>query len=217
MQKKYQLTNYETHEILYEGFYKSFVECLENAVLKKVDLTGIDLSGQNLSHANLDDAYMPMAKCVKTNFCGANMSEAVFDGADFTDSDLTYACLVQSSLRDVRMMGTSFAVTDVTDAIIERCVFSCPSVFSTLFQRAHIFHDNQFIHMNKTVRMNHVPIFVCGLPRDIVYLDHYIKIGSEFILKTDLLAAGNRHLEFLYGVEIARFIRPVLFEDCMAA
>jgi len=112
------------------------------------------------------------------------------------------------------MTGASFAATDVTDAVISGCQFSCASVFSTMFGRAAIFTNCSFVHDEKGVcRMGKPPVVISGLSRDIVYMDNIVKIGSDFVSKADLIAAGDRHVEFIYGREIAGFIRPALYEN----
>jgi hypothetical protein len=168
----------------------------------------------NLACANLDDAQMAGAILNGTNFNGANLSEGVFDNSDMRMADLSHACLALSSLMNVNMVGASFAITDVTDAIISGCHFSCPSVFTTLFSRAAIFKNCLFMHPDRgALTMSKPPVIVQGLSRDIVYLDHCVKIGNDYISKIDIAAAGDRHLEFIYGREVATFIRPVLYEN----
>jgi hypothetical protein len=112
------------------------------------------------------------------------------------------------------MSGASFGNTDVTDAVITGCQFSCPSVFTVLFARAALFSHCSYLHIDKGIfPMNRAPIIIQGLNRDVVYLDNTVKIGHEFISKGDLIAARERHLEFIYGREVANFLIPVLYEN----
>lgn len=212
--KRFELHCYQTNEILFDGWFTTIKECVEAAVTDNICLDGVDLSGINLACANLDDAQMSGANLNGTNLNGANLSECVFDNATMQMADLSHACLALSSLMNVDMTGASFAATDVTDAVISGCHFSCPSVFTTLFSRAAVFKDCSFIHPERgALAMTKPPVFVCGLTRDIVYLDHCVKIGNDYVSKMDIAAAGDRHLEFIYGREVAAFIRPVLYEN----
>jgi len=213
MLKNYQLRNHQTGDVLYEGRFETLKQCVESAVHQRINLSYVDLRNANLSHANLDDANMESANLSGANLCGANMSEGVFDCANFSNADVTYACFVQSSFKNSNFTKSSFAVTDMTDAVVEGCVFSCPSVFNMQFHRTEKFSNNMFMDGDKAVPMNKIPVMVVGLSRDIVYLDNHIKIGMDFVDKTDLIAAGDRHLEFIYGREVATFIRPVLYEN----
>lgn len=203
----YHLVCWHTDRILFEGRFESMRECVEQAVKEGVNLDGVDMTGQNLACANLDDAQMCGARFFGANLNGANLSEGVFDNADFTGADFSYACFAVSSLMDVDFTGASFSVTDVTDAVIRGCRFSCPSVFTTLFHRAAVFSACEFMGSDsKLMRMDKPPITISGLPRDIVYLDDAVKIGTEFVSKTDLRDAGMAHLRFLYGDMIASFL-----------
>lgn len=210
---RYKLICHATEEVMFEGWFTTIRGCVEQAVADHVCLDGVDLTGANLANANLDDAQMAGACLSGVNLNGANLSEGVFDHADMRGADLTYACLALSSLMNVDMTGASFAATDVTDAVISGCQFSCPSVFTTLFRRTAVFKNCSYVHAEKGIfPMSKPPVVISGLSRDIVYLDHTIKLGNEFIAKGDLTAAGDRHLEFLYGREIAAFLRPALYE-----
>ena len=210
---RHQLICHHTAEILYEGWFENIKLCVEAAVIDHVNLDGVNLEGVNLACANLDDAQMAGANFKDANLNGANLSESVFDYAVMQGADLNHACFAMSSLMNVNMLDASFANTDVTDAIISGCQFSCPSVFTTAFKRAEIFKSCDYRQdNNKTFSMTKPPVVISGLSRDIVYLDNIIKIGGEFFLKGDLVAAGDSHLEFIYGSEIASFLRPILYE-----
>ena len=202
-----------TDDILFEGWFSSQKECVETAVAEHINLDGADLTGINLANANLDDAQMAGVILNGANLNGANLSECVFDNAQMVGADLSHACFALSSLMNVDMTAASFSATEVIDAVISGCRFSCPSVFGTAFHKAAVFKGCRFIHDTKgDFIMDKPPVIIQGLTRDIVYLDHIIKVGSEFIAKGDLIATGDRHLEFLYGREIASFLRPVLYE-----
>jgi uncharacterized protein YjbI with pentapeptide repeats len=112
---------------------------------------------------------------------------------------------------NVNFSRASFSQTDLTDSIIRHCLFSCPSVFGCSFQRAATFSD--CIYMDDdfgSISMKEPPVRITGLPRDIVYLDDFVKIEHDFISKQDLANAGMKSLSFLYGVKIADYLYPVL-------
>lgn len=210
---KYQLVCKDTDEILFEGWFDSIRSCVERALEDKVCLNGVDLAGANLSNANLDDAQMVGANLSGANLNGANLSEGVFDNANFTDADLSNACLVQGSFMNTNFYGASFSSTDVTDAVITGCQFSCPSVFSTLFGRAALFLGCHYIHSGGDhFFMDRPPVTVYGLVRDIVFLDDVIKVGHDFIMKRDILSVGVHHLKLMYGNDIARYLSPIFHE-----
>lgn len=215
---KYSLINYKTKDILFEGWFNSLKDCVEQAVSDRIPLDHVDLSGVNLAHANLDDARMSGASLRGTNLQGANLSEAVFDHADFSDADVTHACFALSSLIKVNFYGASFSCTDMTDAVISGCQFSCPSVFSTLFGRAALFTDCHYTHEHRDYyEMSRPPVVVSGLPRDIVVLDHVIKIGQDFIPKSRLRAIGLPRLMHAYGTDVSDFLSTVLRDQRAAA
>jgi len=211
--KKYQIKN-KTDDVLFAGFYKSVKDCVEAAVLQNINLNHADLSFINLAQANLDDAQMIDVDFTNTNLNGANLSEGQFDGSDFTNADVSFACFAMSSLCNANFTNASFGSTDVQDAIITGCQFSCPSVFTTQFHRAEIFENCLYMHDSKgAMTLSKPPISVVGLSHDIVYLDRFVKIGNDFVMKGDLLAAGDRHLQFIYGSNVASFLQPVLYEN----
>lgn len=211
--KKYQLVCGHTDEILFEGWFDSICSCVEKAVAEGICLDSVNLAGANLSNANLDDAQMSGANLNGTNLNGANLSEGVFDNANFSEADLSHACLVQGSFMNVNFYGSSFSSTDVTDAVMTGCQFSCPSVFSTLFGRAALFSGCHYIHGGaEHFFMDRPPVTISGLVRDIVFLDDVIKIGNEFIAKKELLTVGLNHLRMLYGHDIARYLSPIFHE-----
>ena len=210
-QQQYHLMNYHTDKIIFDGWYQSFTQCVEHAVSDGVCLDGVNITGQNMSCANIDDAQMSGAYCKNVNFNGANLSEGVFDNADFTNCDLTNVCFAVSSLMDVDFTNASFDGTDVTDAVFRHCRFSCPSVFNVQWHRAAVFSDCAFMDDEfGLIRMSRPPIIIQGLAQTIVIMDDVIRVGTHYILKSDVRHAGMTHLKYLYGVEIAAHLYPVL-------
>lgn len=215
---KHHILNHHTDQIVFEGWFHSMKDCVERAVADGINLDGADLAGINLACANLDDAQMAGARLAGANLNGANLSEGVFDNADFARADLSYACLAVSSFMGVDFHGSSFAATDVTDAVIRDCMFSCPSMFTCLWHRAAVFSDCIYSHDERTnCALTKPPVMISGLPRDIVYMDNAVRIGNDVVAKKDLANAGYAHLKFLYGEAIARFLLPVLREAHISA
>lgn len=213
---KYQLICDHTDEILFEGWFETIRACVERAVHDGVCLNGVNLAGVNLSNANLDDAKMAGANLSGANLNGANLSEGVFDHANFTECDLSHACLVQGSFMSTNFYGASFGSTDVTDAVIMGCQFSCPSVFSTLFGRAALFSGCSYIHDHcDYFDMLNPPVAIFGLVRDIVVLDDVIKIGNDFVMKKDIIAQGMNYFRAKYGEAIARYLSVVFHEKSL--
>lgn len=208
---KFKLVNYYTNCTIFDGWFYSIKECVEQAVIQGVCLDGVDLSGQNLSHANLDDAQMAGVYLRGANFNGANLSEAIFDYADFSGCDLSHACLAVSSLLNVNFGNASFSSTDVTDAIIRECSFKCPSVFSIPFKRAAAFTDCLYEDESfGEIVMKQPPIKLSGLPHDIIFLDEVVRIGTDFISKKDLQNTGMPYLKLVYGKDTGLYLLPAL-------
>lgn len=214
--KKYQLLCHHTGEVLYEGYFKTLRHCVETAIGEKICLDGVDLSGANLICANLDDAQMAGAKLSGANLTGANVSEAILDYADMTCVDLSQTCFAMSSLMNVNFYGASFSSTDVTDAVLSGCQFSCPSMFTVMWHRAALFSNCHYAHSHHNHQEHYdlfkPPISVQGLARDFIVLDDAVKIGAEIISKQDIICAGRSRLTFLYGEETANFLMSIFYE-----
>ena len=208
---KQQLRCYRTGEILFEGWFDTIKTCIETAVSDGVPLDGVELSNQNLACANLDDAQMAGARLSGANLNGANLSEGVFDEVDFTNAELSYACMAQSTFMNANFYGASFGGTDVTDAVIRGCTFSCPSLFNTLLHRAAIFTDCVYVHeRGRPCYLRSAPIVIQGLPRDIVYMDDDVKIGTDVLSKAQIKQAGLARLGGMFGEDVAQFLRPAM-------
>ena len=107
--------------------------------------------------------------------------------------------------------NASFASTDITDAIIRECSFTCPSIFSIPFKRAAVFTD--CLYEDKSfgeIVMKQPPIMISGLPYDIIFLDEVVRIGRDYISKKDLRNTGMPYLKLVYGKDAALYLLPAL-------
>jgi len=205
------LLNYQTKAVIFEGYFSSIKECVEEAINQKIALDYVDLSGQNLSCANMDDGSFRGANFSYSNLKDANLSECDFTNANFSYTDLTSACMAISIVKGCFFYQASFCMTDVTDAFIVNCVFSCPSALDVYFARSQQFKNNVFYAEGYgNVIMNEPPVVVHGLCRSIVFTDDMIKIGHEFI-KKDIIA--DMHIEQLvmdYGEKTGLLLNAFL-------
>jgi len=205
----FEIKSYKKQKPLFSGWFATIKEALETAAAQKINLGFCDLRNLNLSHVNLDNVVMEGAIFSGSNLHGANLSEGCFDGADFSSCDVTNACFAASSLERCNFYGASFSVTDFTDAIVTRCQFSCPSVFSTQFSRCSYFSNCYYIHdHNEYCLMRSVPVVIQGLPKEIVIMDDVVKIGHDIICKCKLNDHDSFHLQKLWGSDMARFLSP---------
>jgi hypothetical protein len=194
------LINHQTKAVIFEGYFSSVKECVEEAINKRVKLDYVDLSGQNLSCANMDDGSFHRANFSHSNLMDANLSECDFTDANFSYADLTSACIAISVTKGCRFYQTSFCMTDVTDAVVKNCVFSCPSVFDVAFARSQHFGNNIFYAEGQgSYVMNEPPIVIHGLCRPVVFIDDMVKIGHDFYEKGVIADMRAEQLVMDYG------------------
>lgn len=167
-----------TGRIIFEGIFPSLRHCLEAAVTDHVCLASANLAGRDLSNATLDGADLHGACLDGANLWGANVCEANMTGVSAVGSDFTLACLCESRLVQVNFRDAVFGGTLVTDALIEACLFSCPSVFSLPFNKARLGH-NIFEHEGRPLPFATTPVVVTGLPQRIVFLDGTVLVGER--------------------------------------
>ncbi|MCB9109608.1 MAG: pentapeptide repeat-containing protein [Anaerolineales bacterium] len=70
---------------------------LSHKNLESIDFTGADLIEANLSYANLRNVNFFNAKMQRVNFTGADTSGALFEGVNFSDSNITIEQLCASN------------------------------------------------------------------------------------------------------------------------
>ncbi|MCC7305545.1 MAG: pentapeptide repeat-containing protein [Alphaproteobacteria bacterium] len=185
--KKYQVltrgqfSQFDAGNILFEGKFKDFKTCLEQAVKDNVDLSKAHLARRNLSNTMLDGAMLKGADFTGANLCGSNLSESQLDGAVFISADLVNACLACASMRGCLFGDASFGATIITGADISYATFSTLSCFTLDFMHTRamegcIFSDPEGLHLS----MSRPPVVIKGLSAEaIIFMDRHIKIDSR--------------------------------------
>jgi hypothetical protein len=180
---------------LFAGVFDTMRAALQAAVTANVDLSGADLSGHDLAHVTLDGASLRGARLDRCNLFGANLSEADFTGASLRDCDLSFACLVDARLAGVDFSAATFGSTLLSGAVVDECLFSCPTAFTLPFAQARL-GRNTYAHDGRTpLSFTAAPIVVTGLPKRIVWLDEAGLIGNRVVPKPSQAA---EMLENLY-------------------
>ncbi|MCB1652073.1 MAG: pentapeptide repeat-containing protein [Alphaproteobacteria bacterium] len=192
--KTYTLQTVKTQEVLFEGTFPSFKDCLESAVRKKITLDNVDLRHKNLSHANLDNAVMPGADFSHSNLNGVNLSESHLRGAVFKNATLHGACLCYSNLSECIFEDSSFGATDIFGAILGRARFSTLSCFSLNFSAALHMEECLFVDAVGTLsKMSYPPVVIHGLSHHpLIILDQDIKEGHTTIKRESLHALSQK-------------------------
>ena len=196
------LKKHHNHLEIFSGDYLTFVDCLEDAVQKNIDLSGVDLKNKNLSNANLDGAYMPRAILNGANLTGANFSECNLEYSVFYDCSFYNTCLSYSNLRNSDFRGASFGATLIEGANIQNCIFSTLSCFDLDFCLTENMDGCLFSCIDGELhKMSRYPIVLKGLmSTHIIILDDSIKIGAKIFPKTllpmflQILAGKHIHL-----------------------
>ncbi len=196
--KYFTLTNHINGKTLFAGYYTSFSKCLEDAVEKRINLKHINLQNKNLSNANLDNANMPCALLNGTNLTGANLSEANLKGSIFYNSSLYNTCLSCSDLSNCDFRCANFGATLIDGANIEGSIFSNQSCFDLNFNLTANMVGCLFTSSDGQIhKMSKQPIIFKGfINKQIIILDHVIKIGEKIFSKAilpDIINMINNH------------------------
>ena len=112
----YQIKNFITDAVLFEGKYPSVKRCLEAAVKAGANLCDANLCGANLYGANLCDANLCGANLCDANLCGANLYGADLRGADLCGADLCGANLCDANLCGANLYGADLRGADLCGA-----------------------------------------------------------------------------------------------------
>lgn len=185
----YTLKTYTENKPIFSGHYHSFIDCLEDAVKKNINLSHIDLRAQNLTNANLDGAHMPFADFKGANLIGCNLSECELQNSIFNDCVLYNTCFAYSEIKNSMFMGASFGATIIDGSNIQDCTFSTLSAFDLEFQTTRAmsgcrFIDPDFMHHD----MSQPPVILKGIINTpIIILDKSIKIGGQYFASSDAL------------------------------
>lgn len=166
---------------LYEGRFRSFRECIENAVADKADLRNADLRRRDLSNATLDDALMEGADFTGANLTGANLSESDLRSCGFQNASLIDACLSYGIMDGSDFRNTRFGATDIAGTHLCFCTFSGLSAFSLEFIAAQSLRGSLYIHQSGTeIPMPQPPRVIYGaLHTPVILFGQHIVIGSH--------------------------------------
>ncbi len=178
--KPFKVISTNKSDILFEGVYASFKDCLENAVEHKIDLSHADLTNKNLTNVNLDDAVLPFADFSSSNLTGANLSEAKLYAANFSYSSLYNTCFAYSDMKHCRFDYASFGGTDFTQCDISYSYFSGQSCFTENFMNVKemkgcIFGTND----GKVLECSEPPFVVLGLKHSPIVISNKVEFNRD--------------------------------------
>ena len=109
--------------ILHQGDYDSFSECVEDAVSQGISITNANLRYAPLMNATLDGVDLSGADFTGANLTGANMSCIKARHAIFSATDLYNTCLAEAVLDSCYFINTNFGGTIVSNAKLKNCLF----------------------------------------------------------------------------------------------
>lgn len=174
----FTITSHKTNEILFEGDFVSLRKCVESAVANNVSLRCAYLANADLSHACLDGADFTDACLDGTDLTDTNLSEADLTGASCVGANCTQTCFCETRLTQVNFRDASFCLTLLTDALIDACLFTCPSALTLPFSQARL-GQNLYEHDGKPLAFTAPPIVVTGLSQVLAFLDDTALIGNR--------------------------------------
>ena len=167
--KTYKISSSRNGATLYEGVFKSFTHCLEQAIREDMDLSHADLRNLNLANACLDDGMMESADFSGCNLTGANLSEARLRAASFYGADLYNTCMACADLSHCNFEEASFGATDIAGSNISFTRFSTLSCFTLDFTRAQRLKNCAFTQAGRLlISWSTPPVVVRGLGRKIL-------------------------------------------------
>lgn len=177
----YNLKTHNCNTILHEGYFSNFVECLEDAVRKNINLKNIDLRGKNLSNANIDGARMQNALFDNANLTGANMSECNISNSNFQNCAIYNTCFSYSDINRCDFSGASFGASLIEGCNIEDCIFSTMSCFDLDFTLTQSMQGCYYREPNGDQHsMFQPPMILKGFfSTPIVIFDQTVKIGNN--------------------------------------
>ena len=198
-----QLTSWSTNEILFQGQFNSFRECLENAIDKGVILNFLCLENQDLSLANLDGAIMNDAHIRYCNFRGANLSECELQKTHWTGCDMTEVCFKDTDLVCAKFQQCKMRDVHMQFADMRGMMVTCPEFLKGDFSRTPHMGGSVFLANGTAYAMSRPPVFVRGMPIDIVLLDDHIILGDMLVLRHDQLGIARHCLMDLVAEDAA--------------
>lgn len=179
--QKLEIRNRQTGDVMYEGKFKDYKDCLEQAVADCVVLDGADLRYKNLACVNIDSAQLNGADFRHSNLNHANVSEAQLRGCDFRGASLIGACLAESDLGLGNFDGADFGATQISYAILDHSIFSTLSALHLPFKDAQSIHMCSFLGRRKEPFIfSTPPIVVSGLGSfPLVFLGNSVLLGHR--------------------------------------
>lgn len=192
--KNFQIETMRDQRLLFEGRFRSFKHCVEQAVRDKVKLQGANLRNRNFTNAMLDDGDLIHVDFSGANLTGANLSEAKLAGARFIGADLYNTCFAWSDMRGCRFDHAAFGGTDITGCDLSLSVFSSLSCFQLDFAMAAAMRECSFSNPDGLVaRMSKPPVVIRGASENvIIFMDQHVKIGHEMLEYPDGIALLSR-------------------------
>ena len=175
-----EIKHHETGRTIYAGNFPSIVECLENAVDRRENMSGADLRRQNISNANLDGICLRGSKLLGANLTGANLSEADLEHCDLRETLLCNTCLCETNLSGCDFSGALFGATDISFASLPGAVFSTSSALEMDFSSVKDMKDCRFVNPDGTpLSFNTPPLVLKGLLHTpVIILGTALKIGQ---------------------------------------
>ena len=102
--------------------------------LSRIEVVSENLEGLNLSSAQFRGAHFTEVKFAETKLCWAKLDNAVFEGCNFTDTDMDYMCargvkfshswMTHTSLVDANLTGAKFEDVNMTYANLRRATMT---------------------------------------------------------------------------------------------
>lgn len=196
--KNIYIRNHKNQTVIYQGAFRTMRQAVEAAIHDNVSLSYANLRGARLGNAALDGGDFRYSILENANMIGANLSEADFTGANMRGADLSLACLCESRMVDTDFTNTFFGVNLLTGAVIDNCVFTCPSALTLPFIEA-LAGRNIFSHEGKVVTFTGAPVLISGLPKRVALFDTYILIGNTLYARQRTPVDIKTELERLCG------------------
>lgn len=217
----FKLFKYKNSTEIFSGYYKSFTDCLEDAIKQERNLAHIDLKNRDLSNANLDNACMPGAVFINTNLSGANLSEASLENSTFYNCSLYNTCLSFSNLQSCDFRNANFGATLVDNSNMKNCIFSTLSCFDLDFYFTKDMSGSIFMTDDHNIhKMSKHPMVLKGfMNTHIVIFDNSIKIGMKTFPKSilpDLMSVINLYSSHPSTNDNSTILEPIIGSEQIA-
>lgn len=175
---KLSINHFRTGRALFSGSFKTMKTAVEAAISDNVSLAFADLRHANLINAQMDGAILDGAQLDEANLMGANISEASLRRTSLMNTNLHSVTFCDSILDAINARGALFGGTDITAAIIQRCLFDTLSALELNYRDAKKIGLNGFMADNEQLcEFSQTPILIKGFNYPIYYLDRVTLIG----------------------------------------